>query len=45
MVRADSHVVREQCNEENTKGPAFSKAFGALEVTTIGYCQLEIRGE
>ena len=38
---ADSHVVLEQCNEENPKGPAFC----ALEVTTIGCCQLEIRGE
>ena len=31
MVKAGSHVVREQCNEENPKGPAFC----ALEVTTI----------
>ena len=23
MVKADSHVVPEQCNEENPKGPAF----------------------
>ena len=23
MVKADSHVVREQCNVENLKGPAF----------------------
>ena len=23
MVKADSHVVREQCNEETPKGPAF----------------------
>ena len=38
MVEADSHVVREQCNEENPKGPASC----ALEVTTIDYCQLEI---
>ena len=29
--RADSHVVREQCNKENSKGPAFC----ALEVTTM----------
>ena len=41
MVKTDSHVVREQCNEENLKGPP---AFCALEVTTIGCCQLEIRG-
>ena len=31
MVKADSHVVREHCNEENPKGPAFY----ALEVSTI----------
>ena len=41
MVKVDSHVVREQCNEENPKGLAFC----ALEVTTIDCCQLEIRGE
>ena len=40
-AKADSHVVREQCNKENPKGPAFC----ALEVTTIECCQLEIRGE
>ena len=34
MVKADSHVVREQCNEENPKGPALF----ALEVTTIDCC-------
>ena len=41
MVKADSHVVREQCNKENPKGSAFC----ALEVTTIECCQLEICGE
>ena len=40
MVKADSHVVREQCNEENPKGPALC----APEVTTMDCCQLEIRG-
>ena len=42
MVKADSHVGREQYNEENPKGPS---AFCALEVTTIDCCQLDIRGE
>ena len=41
MVKADSHVVREQCNEENPKGPPFC----ALEVSTIECYQLEICGE
>ena len=41
MVKADSHVAREQCNKENPKGPAFC----AIEVTTIDCCQLEICGE
>ena len=41
MVKADSHVVLEQCNEETPKGPAFC----AVEMTTIDCCQLEIRGE
>ena len=41
MVKADRHVVREQCNEETPKGPAFC----ALEVSTKDCCQLEIRGE
>ena len=40
-LKAGSHVVREQCNEEIPKGPAFC----ALDVTTIDCCQLEIRGE
>ena len=31
MAKADSHVVREQCNKESPKGPACC----ALEVTTI----------
>ena len=41
MAKTDSHVVREQCNRENSEGPAFC----ALEVTTIEFCQLEIRCE
>ena len=41
MAKTDSHVVREQCNKENTKGPAFC----ALEITTIECCQLDICGE
>ena len=42
MVKADSQVVREQCNKENPKGPA---AFCALEVSTLECCQNEIHGE
>ena len=41
MVRADSHVVREQCNKENPVGFTFC----ACEVSTIECCQLEIRGK
>ena len=41
MVKADSHGVQEQFNKENPKLPAFR----AIEVTTIVFRQLEIRGE
>ena len=38
MVKADSHVVREQCNEENPKGPVYC----ALQVTTMQICHASV---
>ena len=41
MVEADSHVVRDQFNKEDPKGPAFC----SRGRTTIESCEVEIRGD
>ena len=40
MAKADSHVVREQCNKETQKSPAFC----ALRVIIIECCQFVASG-